>query len=234
MSEKIIFKRPDGKNSSGYYVSGSAGDRGPGIVVIQEWWGVNAQIKGVADRLAEQGYRALVPDLYHGKVTLREAEAEHMMNGLDFADAASQDIRGAVQHLKKSSPKVGVIGFCMGGALSILSAVHVKETDAAVCWYGMPPEGAADLTKIKIPLQGHFATRDEFFPARQVQAAEKKLKEAKIDHDFYWYDAQHAFRNETLEGSDPKRPKLDHHHDAEAAKLAWRRTYEFLDEHLKS
>jgi carboxymethylenebutenolidase len=234
MSKKISFTRPDGGQSSGYYVEAGAGEHAPGMVVIQEWWGLNDQIKGVADRLADQGYRALVPDLYKGKMTLEEAEAAHLMNGLDFTDAATQDVRGAVQFLKQTSPKVGVIGFCMGGALAVLSAVHVKEADAVVCWYGMPPADAADVTQIRIPLQGHFAEHDEFFPADQVRAVEKKLKQAKVKHEFFWYDAQHAFGNETLEGSDPRRPKLDHHYDPEAAALAWRRTFDFLAMQLKS
>jgi carboxymethylenebutenolidase len=233
MGEMVTFKRPDGADASGYYVGATAGAKAPGVVVIQEWWGVNDQIQGVAQRLAEQGFRVLVPDLYRGKVTLAEAEAAHLMNGLDFGDAATQDIRGAVQHLKRDSTRVGVLGFCMGGALTILAAVHVKEADAAVCWYGMPPAQAADVTKIRIPLQGHFAERDEFFPADQVREAEKKLERAGVDHEFFWYDARHAFGNETLAGSDPKRPKLDHHYDPRAAKLSWRRTFEFLHKHLK-
>jgi hypothetical protein len=111
----------------------------PGIVVIQEWWGLNDQIKGVADRLAKAGYRALVPDLYRGKVTVEAEEAEHLMKGQNFGDAAGQDVRGAVQHLKGKSVKVGVTGFCLGGALTVLSAVHVPEAGAAVIWYGYPP-----------------------------------------------------------------------------------------------
>ena len=100
MGEKIIFKRPDGKESSGYYSVPDAGEEAPGVVVIQEWWGLNDQIRAVADRLAMAGYRALVPDLYRGKVTLEVAEAEHLMSNLDFADAATQDLRGAIQYLK--------------------------------------------------------------------------------------------------------------------------------------
>src|SRR5215467_8807906 len=123
----ITFKRPDGKECSGFYVEPGSGNRAPAMVVIQEWWGLNEQIKGVANRLAAAGYRALVPDLYRGQVGLDAREAEHLMNNLNFADAATQDIRGAVQHLKQTGSKTGVTGFCMGGALTILSAVHVPE-----------------------------------------------------------------------------------------------------------
>src|ERR671935_2002514 len=138
MGKTVSYKRPDGKSVNGYLAEPAAGAKAPGMVVIQEWWGLNDQIKGVADKLAKAGYRALVPDLYRGKVALEANEAEHLMDGLNFGDAAGQDIRGAVQKLKQSSPKVAVMGYCMGGALTILSSVFVPETDAAVCWYGVP------------------------------------------------------------------------------------------------
>ena len=135
MGKTVEFKRPDGKTCSGYNSEPTKDGKAPGIVVIQEWWGLNDQIKGVADRLAEAGYRALVPDLYRGKVALEANEAEHLMKGLNFGDAAGQDVRGAVQHLKQSSPKVAVMGFCMGGAFTILSSASVPEVYAAVCRY---------------------------------------------------------------------------------------------------
>jgi carboxymethylenebutenolidase len=117
MGTTVSFNRPDGKAVAGYLAEPAAGDA-PGIVVIQEWWGVNPQIRGVADRLAQAGYRALVPDLYRGKSTVEAEEAHHLMTGLDFGDAASQDVRGAVQYLKAPGNKVAVTGFCMGGALT--------------------------------------------------------------------------------------------------------------------
>jgi hypothetical protein len=148
MGQTISFKRPDGQSVQGYLAEPAAGG-GPGVVVIQEWWGLNAQIKGVADRMAGAGYRALVPDLYRGKVTVEAKEAEHLMTNLNFGDAAGQDVRGGVQHLKGQSRKVGVTGFCLGGALTLLAAVNVPEADAAVVWYGFPPLEFVDATKIK-------------------------------------------------------------------------------------
>src|SRR5712691_214876 len=112
MGTIIQFKRPDGQQCSVYYAEPKNDGKAPGIVVIQEWWGLNDQIKGVADQLAQAGYRALVPDLYRGKVALEANEAEHLMKGLNFGDAAGQDVRGAVQYLKQSSPKVAVMGYC--------------------------------------------------------------------------------------------------------------------------
>ena len=101
----ITFKRPDGRECSGFYAEPKAGNRAPAVVVIQEWWGLNDQIKGVAQKFAAEGYRALVPDLYRGKVGLDAKEAEHLMTNLNFADAASQDICGAVRHLKQTSSR---------------------------------------------------------------------------------------------------------------------------------
>jgi carboxymethylenebutenolidase len=139
MGTTISYLRPDGNKVDGYLAEPKGATHAPGIVVIQEWWGVNDQIRGVAERLATAGYRALVPDLFRGKSTLEEEEAHHLMTGLNFADAAAQDIRGAVQFLKKSSGKVGVTGFCMGGALTLLAACMAPEVEASVVWYGHPP-----------------------------------------------------------------------------------------------
>lgn len=217
MGEHINFQRADGKTISGYYAAPEAGDKAPGMVVLQEWWGLNDQIKGVADRFAEEGYRSLVPDLYRGKVALDVAEAEHLASRLDFGDAATQDIRGALQHLKRGGTRVGVIGFCMGGVLSILAAARTDDADAAISWYGLPSEGSMEPGNIKIPLQGHFALRDQHFTPAQVDALETKLKDAGVNFEFYRYEADHAFGNET--GAN---------YDKEAAKLAWQRSLDFL------
>jgi carboxymethylenebutenolidase len=223
----ITFKRPDGKDCSGFYAEPKAGKNAPAMVVIQEWWGLNDQIKGEANRLAAAGYRALVPDLYRGKIGLDAKEAEHLMTNLNFGDAATQDIRGAVQYLKQTSSKVGVTGFCMGGALTILAAVNVPEADVAVTWYGCPPLDYVDATKIKAPLQGHWATEDAYFPIQQIEGLEDKLKKAHVNYEFYRYKAKHAFANETLK--DPSAPIA---YDAAAAELAWTRTMAFLKKHL--
>src|SRR5882724_7013816 len=178
MGTAIIFDRPDGKTVDGYLAEPAGTANAPGIVVIQEWWGLNAQIRGVADRLASAGYIALVPDLYRGKSTVEAEEAHHLMTELNFGDAASQDIRGAVQFLKTRSGKVGVTGFCMGGALTLLALCTSPEIDAGVAWYGCPPLEYIDASKIRAPLQGHWATQDEFFPIATVDSLQDKLREA--------------------------------------------------------
>jgi carboxymethylenebutenolidase len=223
----ITFKRPDGKECSGFYVEPSSGNRAPAMVVIQEWWGLNDQIKGVANRLAAAGYRALVPDLYRGKVVLDAKEAEHLMSHLNFGDAATQDIRGAIQYLKQTSSKAGVTGFCMGGALTILAACNVPESDTAITWYGCPPLEYVDATKIKVPLMGHWSLNDAYFPIEQIDGLEEKLKTAKVTYEGHRYHAKHAFANET--NKDASAPIL---YDKTSADTAWTRTMAFLKQHL--
>jgi carboxymethylenebutenolidase len=188
-------------------------------VVIQEWWGLNPQIMGMADRLAAEGYRALVPDLFRGEVAKNAEEASHKMQHLDFVDAATQDVRGAVQHLKQHAPrqKVLVGGFCMGGALTLLTAMKTSELDGGVCFYGMPPSAAGDPGSIKVPLQCHFAEIDDWCTPALVDELEAKLKSGGVNHEFYRYKAEHAFMNEA-------RPEV---YDAAAAKLAWERMLAF-------
>jgi carboxymethylenebutenolidase len=233
MGQMTSYKRPDGQSVQGYLAEPSSENAGaadaPGMVVIQEWWGLNGQIKGVADKLAKAGYRALVPDLYRGKVALAANEAEHLMTGLNFGDAAGQDVRGAVQFLKGKSSKVGVTGFCMGGALTLLSAVNVPEADAAVAWYGFPPLEYVDASKIKAPLMGHWATEDVPFPIAKVDELEKKLKAANVKFEFHRYNAKHAFANEEADAKKLAMLK----YDPAAAELAWKRTLDFLGKNLK-
>src|SRR5271156_132940 len=225
MGTTISFNRPDGKQVDGYLAEPADAANAPGIVVIQEWWGVNGQIRGVADRLATAGYRALVPDLYRGRSTFEVEEAHHLMTGLNFADAASQDIRGAVQLLKARSNKVGVTGFCMGGALTLLALCMAPEIDAGVVWYGCPPLEYVDAGKIKAPLQAHWATQDQFFPIATIDQLQDKLRAANVSHEFYRYLAHHAFANETAVG--PHRiPQTQY--DPVWSAQAWDRTFRFL------
>lgn len=229
MATTIAYLRPDGKKIDGHLAEPKGAEGAPGIVVIQEWWGVNDQIRGVAQRLAAAGYRALVPDLYRGKSTVEAEEAHHLMTGLNFADAASQDIRGAVQFLKKSGGKVGVMGFCMGGALTLLAACMAPEIDATVVWYGYPPLEYIDATKIKAPLQGHWATQDEFFKVDSIAQLEQKLRGANVAFEFHRYLAHHAFANETAVG--PGRiPQTQY--DAVWSQQAWDRSFRFLGRSL--
>ena len=222
MGDVLQFKRPDGNACPGYLATPQSGSGAPGFVVIQEWWGLNDQIKKTADRLAAAGYRALVPDLFRGKIAKASDEANHLMANLNFPDATGQDIRGAAQYLKQSSKKVAVGGFCMGGALTILSAVMVPEMDAGACFYGIPSLDAAELKKIKIPLICHFANQDDWCTPAEISELENALKQSKSQFELYRYNAKHAFMNEA-------RPEV---YNAESAKLAWDRTLAFLKKAL--
>mgnify|MGYP000662143762 CR=1 FL=1 len=230
MGKMVDFKRPDGQVVQGYLAEPAQAAGAPGIVVIQEWWGLNVQIKGVADRYAAAGYVALVPDLYRGKATVEAAEAEHLMTHLNFGDAAGQDVRGAAQYLKSRCPKVGVSGYCMGGALTLLAAVHVPEVDAAVVYYGYPPLEYIDASKIRIPLLGHWAVDDAPFPIANVDKLEHKLREAGVDFEFHRYQAMHAFANETAVGAH-RLPITEY--KPEAAATAWDRTLYFWNKRLR-
>jgi carboxymethylenebutenolidase len=213
MGAMIEFARPDGGKTQGYFAI--AGQGRPGIVVIQEWWGLNDQICGVADRFARAGYNALAPDLYKGRLTAVPDEANHLMSGLDFPDATHQDLRGAALHLKSQSGKVGLMGFCMGGALTVAAAVHVPEIAAGVCFYGIPPAEFADPAKITIPFQGHFANQDDWCTPAAVDALETAMTGSKPE--IYRYDAAHAFFNERSAA-----------YDVACATQAWDRMATFL------
>ncbi len=229
MGKTIRFNRPDGKPVDAYLAESATPKGAPAVVVIQEWWGLNDQIRGVANRLADAGFTALVPDLYRGKSTVEAEEAHHLMSGLDFGDAAAQDIRGAIQHLKAGGAKVGVTGFCMGGALTLLALSQSPEADAGVVWYGLPPLEFLDASKIKVPLLAHWAEQDGAFPIAGVDALEKKLAEAAVAYRGHRYLAMHGFANETAQG----RGRIPiTQYDAAWAGLAWDRSFAFFGRHL--
>ena len=223
MGVEIAFKRPDGGDATGYLANAARGDA-PGVVVIQEWWGLSEQIKATVDRFALAGFDALAPDLFKGVVVPYHDSAAAMkaMQSLDFGDATSQTVRGAVQFLKRNGAKAGIAGFCMGGAITVIGAAHIPELSAAVSFYGLPPAEAVKPADVKIPLQGHFAMKDDFVTPAAVDAFEQGLKAAGKSFEFFRYNADHAFVNE-------QRMAI---HDREAAELAWGRATAFLHRHL--
>jgi len=223
----VTFSRPDGKSLNGYLARPNDADtrNAPAIVIIQEWWGLNDQIRRVADRLARCGYQALVPDLYRGQSTVEEEEAKHLMDGLDFGEAASQDIRGAVQYLQTRAPRVGITGFCMGGALVWLALSQIPGLAAGVAWYGLPPLEFVNAENIKAPVLAHWGMQDEFFPPNQVDRLEAKLRDAQVDAVFHRYLAYHAFANENAIGPG----RIAHtQYDPVWAQHAWDRTLTFF------
>jgi carboxymethylenebutenolidase len=223
MGTEIFIKRPDGTESRGYLTLAAKSDA-PGVVVIQEWWGLQDQVKGLCDRFAAAGFSALAPDLYNGEVVPyhdRERAGE-AMNSLDFGAATGQAVKGAVDYLAQNGAKVGIVGFCMGGAVAILGAAKLEGLSAAVSYYGLPPEEAATPAEVKIPLMGHFANRDDWASPAAADAFEAGLKKSGKEFEFFRYDAEHAFANEQRLAA----------HDRKAAELAWGRTLGFLSRHL--
>lgn len=213
--QRVTFPSSAGE-ASGVLVAPDGGGKPPGVVVIQEWWGINDQIQAVAERYAAAGFVAVVPDLYHGKIAKDAEEAGAMMNALDFGKAV-QEIAGAVAFVReRSNGKVAVTGYCLGGALSFAAAVNIRGLAAVVPFYGLP--GDLDWSKIDAPVQAHFAQHDEW----ATVAGAQKIKDAvKVPMELYTYDAQHAFANE-------RRPEV---HNADAAKQSWDRAVAFLRSH---
>jgi carboxymethylenebutenolidase len=222
MGTRIGFGRADGRAAEGYLANAGRA-HAPGVVVIQEWWGLQDQIKGICDRLALAGYDALAPDLYAGTVVpYHDTEAAgREMNSLNFLDATDQVVRGAAQFLKRSGAKVGLTGFCLGGAVTILGACRIAEITAAVAFYGLPPETVASAKDVRVPLQGHFANRDDWCTPAAVDKFEAELKAAGKTAEIYRYDAEHAFVNEQRDV-----------HDRAAAEAAWERMLAFWAQQL--
>lgn len=221
--KKIQIQRED--TSFDAYVVGK--EDAPGIVVLQEWWGVDYEIKNHAVKISqlEPGFKALIPDLYRGKVGLDVAEAQHLMDGLDWKGAV-KDIEASVNWLKTNgSQKVGVTGYCMGGALSIASAVLVPCVDAVVAFYGVPSSELADPAQAKAPVQAHFGEVDNFVGFSDVTAAkalEEKLKASGVPYEVHMYPGcSHAFMNMSPDGVE-RRKKMGLNDENEAAvQAAW-------------
>jgi carboxymethylenebutenolidase len=222
MGEMVKFAS-NGGTAEGYLARPASG-KGPGVIVIQEWWGLNDNIKGIAERFAAEGYLALAPDLYHGKVTAEPDEAGKIMMELKMEEAA-KELSGAYDFLKNheaGTGKVGSVGFCMGGRLSLFIAT-LKPIDAPVIYYGVMMGEQPDITKLVGPVLGHYAENDGWIPVAAVRDLEQKLKDAGKQPEFHVYaGTDHGFFNDT-------RPEA---HNADASKLTWERTLAFFKKHM--
>ena len=224
MGELVDFKS-NGQTASGYLAIPQQGS-GPGVVVIQEWWGLVDHIKDVCERFASEGFVALAPDLYHGKTTKSPDEAGKMMMALRI-DEAEKDMSGAAQYLldhdATTGDKVGVVGFCMGGALALYTATKNANIGACVIFYGGHPNVKPDLPNLEAPVLGLYAERDGFVTPDSVRSLERNLKALGKQVDVIIYpNADHAFFNDT-------RPVVYH---PEAAADSWQRTIDFFRKHL--
>jgi carboxymethylenebutenolidase len=214
---------PTSAGTSPGYLAVPEGERGPGTIVLQEWWGVDEHIRSVCDRLAAEGFFALAPDLYRGETTTQPSEAEQKMMALSMAEV-EKEMCGAAEFLS-SQPGVegngvGSLGFCLGGGLSLWAAAACPPIKAAVTYYYVMPHGKPDFSKIKGPVLGHFGTADEFVPLDAAKALEAELRDAGVDVAFYYYEgAGHAFFNDTNRLGT---------YDENAARISWERTVSFL------
>jgi carboxymethylenebutenolidase len=215
----ITFDTPHGP--CGAYLTGVGASR-PGLVVVQEYWGLVPHIKDLAERFAAEGYVVVAPDLYHGTSTVDEAEASHLMAGLDWGRAVAE-LSAAVRCLREEqeAPRVGVVGFCMGGALAILAAQN-STVHAYVAFYGFPPSPEA-IKDIAAPGLVFFGEHEEHFSVPGAQAfAEAQRQKGREAEVIVFPGAGHAFFNDT-------RPQKYH---ADAAREAWQRTLAFLQKNL--
>ncbi|KAG7022854.1 yghX, partial [Cucurbita argyrosperma subsp. argyrosperma] len=198
---------------------------------------IQIQREGTISELGS-GFKALIPDLYRGKVGLDTAEAQHLMDGLDWQGAV-KDIHASVNWLKANgSKKVGVTGYCMGGALSIASAVLIPEVDAVVSFYGVPSPELADPAHAKAPVQAHFGELDSFVGFSDLTAAKKleeKLKQSGVPHEVHIYKGSgHAFMNRSEEGVKRRKNMGMLDEDDNAVELAWSRFQSWMSQYLSA
>src|SRR5579875_2892691 len=190
----------NGGQAHGYLAKPASGS-GPGVVLIQEWWGLDDHMADVADRLAGEGFVVLVPDLYGGRVAHDSDEAGELMQKLP-AEQAARDLGGAVDFLLDdedvTSSKVGAVGFCMGGGFVLsLAAQQGDKIGAAVPFYGVGDAVPDQYRTVTAPIQGHYGERDDFYPVDKARQQEEQIRsESQAPVEFFYYDAGHAFHND--------------------------------------
>lgn len=220
----LELSRPDGKPYRAYLAAPSPGQQSRGgVVVLHEMWGLAPTICRVADRFAEAGYHAIVPDLFEGRRPQGMAEGFDAMGKLNVADAIEQNVLSSAKWLAAKGLTTAVAGFCMGGALAIAGGLKLPELKAVVCFYGIPDAPDADPAKLSVPFIGHFARNDNWCTPARVDALEARLKAGNVSYELHRYDEGHAFMN--TEGPT---------YSEKADRLAWTRTLEFLQRQLKS
>jgi len=214
----------NGGTTPGYLATPPSG-KGPGVLVIQEWWGLVGHIKTVCDRFAAEGFSALAPDLYHGKTANEPDTAEKLFMALNIAQA-EKDLRGAAKFLAghSSTAKLGAVGFCMGGQLALFAATLNSNVGATVDFYGVHPNVKPDYSKLSGPVLGIFAEKDAFVTPQVARDLEAAIKKAGKQCEIHIYPGvDHGFFND-------ERPDV---YNKAAAEDAWRRTLAFLRQHLQ-
>ena len=224
MAGRMMQFTSNGGTTDAYLATPQSG-KGPGIVVIQEWWGLVGHIKNVTDRFATEGFSALAPDLYHGKTATEPDEAGKLFMALNVAQA-EKDLRAAVDEVAKhsSTAKIGAVGFCMGGQLALFAATVNPKVGAVVDFYGVHPNVKPDYAKLGGPVLGLFAEKDAFVTPQTAKEVDAAIKKAGKQSEIHIYPGvDHAFFNDENKAA----------YDKQAADDAWRRTLAFFRQHLK-
>lgn len=224
MAGEMVKFPSNGAEAEGYLAKPASGS-GPGVVVIQEWWGLVPHIKDVCDRYAAEGFVALAPDLYHGKSAAEPDEAGKLMMAMN-QDQAAKDMAGAVDYLSRleaaSGDKLGVTGYCMGGGLALVLATMRPQIAACVPFYGVLPR-QPEFAQMNAAVLGHYAEEDQWAPPASVRELEAKLKELGKKAEFHIYPGtHHGFFNDSR--SEVYNPR--------AADIAWERTVAFFHHQL--
>ncbi len=223
MADRISYTAKDGTKLEAEIAEPPGSARAPALVIIQEYWGVNDHIRKMVDRFAAEGFLAVAPDLYHGEIAKSADVAGKMMGALDKAMAMKEigDAIGFARAHQRCSGKVGVTGFCLGGALALAAAATHEGLSAVVPFYGLPAPRAWE--KVTAPVLAHFAKTDEWATVAGAEEIKRAIDAAKkTTMELHAYDAKHAF----MRDSDPAV------YDEPSAKLAWKRTLDFLHTHL--
>ena len=225
MSGTLVSFQANGRTCDGYLSVPDSGG-GPAVIVLQEWWGLVDHIKDVADRFANSGFTALAPDLYHGESTTQPDDAGRFMMALNIGET-EKDLAGAVKflvdHNSVSSDKVGTIGFCMGGQLSLFAACANPQIGACIDFYGIHPNIQPDFKNLAAPVLGIFAENDEFVTPGNVDELKVLLESQGHEPDFHIYPGvNHAFFNDS-------RPDV---YDVQTATDAWEKVTTFFGENL--
>ncbi len=224
MTGTMIEFPSNGGTTRGYMSLPPSGS-GPGLLLIQEWWGLVQHIKNMAGRYSARGFLTLAPDLYHGETTTEPDHAMTLMRELQITEA-SKDLRGAVDYLRtheaNSTGKVGCVGYCMGGGMTLLLA-SLKAIDAAAPFYGVLPGGLPDTSTVQCPIQGHFADAKNDAATEALPGLEESLKSVGVESEFFIYEGtHHAFCNDD-------RPDV---YNEQACRKALERSVQFFQRHL--
>ncbi len=221
---RMISFNCDDKEYQGYLAE--AGSPGIGVIVFQEWWGLVDHIKDVCDRFAAEGFTALAPDLYFGEATTEPTRAGELMMALNISETAEITgcaIQQLIEHPKVKGPKVGIVGFCMGGQLASYCATHDDRIGASVNYYGIHPKVTPSYRDLASPLLGFFAEHDDYASPEAVRALDEELTLLEKQHHFETYPGtKHAFFNND-------RPEV---YDEAAAKDSWAKMLVFFQENL--